>query len=133
MDDSPLWTPDPRHVQRANLTAFIAQVKREKPEGSEGVGDFPSLYRWSVERPDAFWPQVWRFCGIIADEPTGGLPWDNVVVGLERMAPPDPELGPRWFPGARLNFADNLLRYTDERAALVFWNEHGRQRQLSYA
>ena len=48
------------------------------------------------------------------------------------MAPPDPERGPRWFPGARLNFAENLLRYRDDHPALVFWNEQGRQRELSY-
>ena len=55
-----------------------------------------------------------------------------MVIGLDRMAPPDPKLGPRWFPGARLNFAENLLRYADDRPALVFWNERGRQRELSY-
>jgi acetoacetyl-CoA synthetase len=49
------------------------------------------------------------------------------------MAPPDAELGPRWFPGARLNFAENLLRHSDDRPALIFWNEVGRQRELSYA
>jgi len=48
------------------------------------------------------------------------------------MAPPDLELGPRWFVGARLNFAENLLRFRDDRPALVFWNENGRQRALSY-
>jgi acetoacetyl-CoA synthetase len=69
---------------------------------------------------------------VVAEERPGREPWDEVVVGLERMAPPDPELGPRWFPGARLNFAENLLRYDDDRAALVFWNELGRQRELSY-
>ena len=56
-----------------------------------------------------------------------------MVIGLDRMAPPDPELGPRWFPGARLNFAENLLRYADDHPALVFWNERGRQRTLTYA
>jgi acetoacetyl-CoA synthetase len=85
-----------------------------------------------VAHPEAFWPEVWRFCGVVADERPGREPWDEVVVGLERMAPPDPALGPRWFPGARLNFAENLLRYDDDRAALVFWNELGRQRELSY-
>jgi acetoacetyl-CoA synthetase len=97
------------------------------------VKDFASLYRWSVARPDAFWPMVWQFCGVVADERPGKPPWDDVVIGLDRMAPPDPELGPRWFPGARLNFAENLLRYADDHPALVFWNERGRQRTLSYA
>jgi acetoacetyl-CoA synthetase len=48
------------------------------------------------------------------------------------MAPPDPVLGPRWFPGARINFAENLLRFRDDRPALVFWNEQGRQRSLGF-
>lgn len=48
------------------------------------------------------------------------------------MAPPDPELGPVWFVGSRLNFAENLLRYRDDREALVFWNERGAQRRLTY-
>jgi acetoacetyl-CoA synthetase len=107
-------------------------IQQLQPAGAERVTDFPSLWRWSVERPDAFWPEVWRFCGVLA-EARDGDPWDQVVVGLDRMAPPDPRLGPRWFPGARLNFAENLLRYDDDRPALVFWNELGRQRELSYA
>src|SRR5688500_10763832 len=111
-----LWTPDPNRVKRANLTAFISHVQKKKPTGSEEVRDYPSLYRWSVERPDAFWPEVWRFCGVVAEDRPGQLlPWDEVVVGLERMAPPDPQLGPLWFTGARLNFAENLLRYGDDQ------------------
>ena len=131
--DPPLWTPDPGRVARANLTRFIEHIQQQKPVGGHGVTDFASLYRWSVERPDAFWPEVWRFCGVIADERPGRPPWDAVGIGLDRMAPPDPRLGPRWFPGARLNFAENLLRFRDGRPALVFWNEHGRQREVSCA
>jgi acetoacetyl-CoA synthetase len=131
-DEAPLWTPDPDRVARANLTAFIQHIQAKQPAGPERVDDFASLYRWSVAHPEAFWPEVWRFCGVVAEERPGRQPWDEVVVGLERMAPPDPALGPRWFPGARLNFAENLLRYDDDRAALVFWNELGRQRELSY-
>jgi acetoacetyl-CoA synthetase len=131
--EAPLWTPDPDRVARANLTAFIKHIQKQKPTGSKGVSDFHSLYRWSAERPDAFWPMVWGFCGVIADERPGRAPWDEVVIGLDRMAPPDPKLGPRWFSGARLNFAENLLRYADDHPAIIFWNEQGRQRELSYA
>jgi acetoacetyl-CoA synthetase len=108
------------------MTAFLQRVRDRRPPGAEAVDDFPSLYRWSVDRPDTFWPEVWDYCGVVAD------PWSEVVVGLERMAPPDPVLGPRWFTGARLNFAENLLRFADDREALVFWNELGRQRALTY-
>src|SRR5438132_11801719 len=48
------------------------------------------------------------------------------------MAPPDPVRGPSWFPGARLNFAENLLRRRDAHPALVAWNESGTRRELSY-
>jgi acetoacetyl-CoA synthetase len=131
-EDAPLWTPPPERIARANLTAFIQHIKERQPAGAGAVRDYPSLYRWSVERPDAFWPEVWRFCGVVAEQRQGRDPWDQVVIGLNRMAPPDPELGPRWFPGVRLNFAENLLRYNDDQPAIVFWNEGGRQRELSY-
>jgi acetoacetyl-CoA synthetase len=128
----PIWSPSPERVAGANMTRFIGSVRERRPAGAEGVEDFPSLYAWSVARPDAFWPEVWRFCGVVAEERAERDPWDAAVVGLERMAPPDPALGPRWFPGARLNFAENLLRYDDDRDALVFWNERGRGRALSH-
>jgi acetoacetyl-CoA synthetase len=114
------------------MTAFLQRVRDRRPAGAEAVVDFPSLYAWSVARPDAFWPEVWDFCGVVVEERPGREPWDQVVVGLERMAPPDPALGPRWFTGARLSFAENLLRFADDREALVFWNEAGRQRGLTY-
>jgi acetoacetyl-CoA synthetase len=120
-------------VARANMTAFLDRIRQRRPVGSDAVVDFASLYRWSVGRPDAFWPEVWDFCGVMAEERAGAPPWDEVVVGLDRMAPPDPVLGPRWFTGARLNYAENLLRFRDDRDALVFWNEGGRRRSLTYA
>ncbi|MEJ7809829.1 MAG: acetoacetate--CoA ligase [Gemmatimonadaceae bacterium] len=130
---APLWTPSPERAARTNVAAFIAYVNDGALATAHAISDYPSLYRWSVDAPAEFWPALWRFCGVLA-EPRGARdPWDDVVIGLERMAPPDPELGPRWFTGARLNFAENLLRFRDERAALVFWNERGRQREVSYA
>src|SRR5688572_7982464 len=101
----------------------------------KGVGrsTYDALYRWSVDELEQFWSAVWDFCGVTATGREDRKPWDHVLVGRDRVAPPDPELGPRWFVGARLNFAENLLRFRDERPAVVFWNEQGRQRKLSYA
>ncbi|MGH7518517.1 MAG: acetoacetate--CoA ligase [Gemmatimonadales bacterium] len=127
--DAPVWTPSPERISRANLTRFMAEARaRGAP-----AGDYAALYRWSVDRPQEFWPLVWDFTGVVAEQRADGSVWDQVGVGLDRMAPPDPERGPRWFPGARLNFAENLLRRSDEHEALVFWNEGGRQRRLTYA
>ena len=121
----PVWRPAPDRVARANLTRFTA---RYRPGA-----DYAALWRWSVEDPEAFWPAVWEFTGVIAEPRPGGPPWDRVLAGNGRMQPPGSPGGPRWFEGARLNFAENLLRHDDGREALVFWNELGRQRALSHA
>jgi acetoacetyl-CoA synthetase len=102
------------------------------------AGDYRRLWEWSVAERERFWLLVWEFCGIMASD-AGRLgddvpaDWPRAPIGIDRMAPPDRELGPRWFPWARLNFAENLLRYADDRPAIVFWNEEGRQRQLTYS
>jgi acetoacetyl-CoA synthetase len=119
-----IWRPSPERIARSNLTRFTARFRPG--------ADYAGLWRWSVDRPEEFWPAVWQFCEVIADERPAQAPWDVVLEGGDRMAPPDPVLGPRWFRGARLNFAENLLRFDDDRPALVFWNERGPQRTLSY-
>ena len=116
---TPLWSPSPEAVRKANLTAFIASVR--ETWNPPGLSSFQDLYRWSVEYPEQFWLSVWRFCRIKAyTEP------EIVVENLDKMP------GARWFPGVRLNFAENLLRFTDDREAIVFWNEGGHRRTLSY-
>ncbi|MFZ5623523.1 MAG: acetoacetate--CoA ligase [Gemmatimonadota bacterium] len=126
-----LWTPTPDQVARANLTRFASEVRaRFGPDSVPGDGYEP-LYRWSIARPADFWRLVWEFCEVIG-EGAGKDPLADAGVGLDLMAPPDPERGPHWFPNARLNFAENLLRRDDDGVAIVFWNEEGRQRQLSF-
>ena len=120
-------------IAQANVTRFIREAVVPLGGLAAAVHDSPSLYDWSVAHPGDFWPAVWRFCGVIAEERAGRPPWDEVLVGAGRMAPPDPVLGPRWFTGARLNFAENLLRHRDEREALVLWTEDGAGRRLTYA
>src|SRR5688500_2085648 len=119
-----LWEPRAEQVASANLTRFMRSV---------GAADYEGLYRWSVDRREEFWASIWRFGEVIADDRAGGDPWDDILVGRDRVAPPDARRGPRWFPGARLNFADNLLRFRDDRAARVSWTGHGRQRGVAFA
>src|SRR5215212_3395210 len=114
----PIWTPSEERVQKSNMHAFMHAL---------GFDSYRDLYDWSVLHPEEFWADMWRFAKVIADEHGDKDPWDEVVHGLDRMAPPDRDLGPRWFPGARLNFAENLLRYRDDGDAIVAWNESGRQ------
>ncbi|MGH7732921.1 MAG: AMP-binding protein, partial [Gemmatimonadales bacterium] len=129
----PIWTPTASDIARANVTAFIAAVRTRHPVTAAAVRDMRTLHTWSLREPEAFWAEVWRFTGVVSDERAGAEPWDAVGVGLDRMAPPDPRRGPAWFPGARLNFSENLLRFRDDRVAIAAWDERGPQRRWSYA
>ena len=120
-------------MSRARVTHFIRDAVQPLGGTARDVMDTPSLYAWSIAEPEAFWAQVWRFCGVVAQARAGPTPWEDVLVGGDRMAPPDAQLGPRWFTGARLNFAENLLRWRDQRDAVVLWNEQGFVRRLTYA
>lgn len=115
----PLWTPSEERIQTANLTRFMARIqeKRALPPMS-----YHDLYRWSVEESEAFWSEIWDFCQVVAE--TKG---DVVVEAKEKMP------GARWFPQARLNFAENLLRRRDDADALVFRGEDRVERRLSFA
>ncbi len=114
----PLWTPSPERIAGANLTRY----RRFLADGP-GVkaADYPALHRWSVENREAFWCSVWDFCGVIAA--TRG---DVVLEDGERMP------GARWFPDARLNFAENLLRRRDDGPAIIFRGEDRARRTLSH-
>ncbi len=86
---------------------------------------FRSLYSWSIAQPEQFWAAVWHDSGVVADVLQDGSQWETVLTGGEWMAPPDPALGPRWFTGARLNFAENLLREDGDEPAIIAWDERG--------
>ena len=90
-----LWTPDRDRVARANVTAFTQWLAAER---GRHLGDYQALWRWSVTDLDGFWQAVWDYCGIEASAPP------TAVLGRRTMP------GADWFPGARLNYAQHVLR-----------------------
>ena len=128
-----LWTPSPERVIKANMTEFLRYVEERggPPVPDYSADSYWQLHEWSVANPERFWSLAWRFCGLIGHRGTGGGA-ERVGVGLGNMGPPDPEKGPRWFPDASLNFAENLLRFSDDEPALASWNEEGHRVTLSY-
>jgi acetoacetyl-CoA synthetase len=112
------WRPSADRVARANLTRFMRQVSASRGASLER---YEELYAWSIERPELFWTDLARFAGVEAEWGTGPV--------LEH---PDRMPGARFFPGARLNFARNLLRRRDGAPALIFRNERGARRELSH-
>ncbi len=97
-------------------------MRRVEAEHGARVPDYAALHRWSVGHPEQFWPLVWSFCEVVGDGPGPAL-------GANAGAMP----GARWFPEARLNFAENLLRRRDASPALLFRGEHGAERRVSWA
>jgi len=118
-----LWAPSAERQAASNLFRFMEQVRAEyAPE----LRSYQALYQWSLEHPERFWPAVWAYCGIEHSQP-----WERVFTDSPRMP------GTKWFEGARLNFAENLLRARGgdggDRLALVFRDERGARETLTYA
>ncbi|MEN8237357.1 MAG: acetoacetate--CoA ligase [Pseudomonadota bacterium] len=114
----PLWQPRATQIQQSNLTAFIAHVRKH---WGVRVDCYQNLYQWSIDQPEAFWQSVWDFTGIIAQ--TRG---EVVLEHAEQMQQAC------FFPGARLNYAENLLRRQGDDIALVFWGESKVRRSLTF-
>ena len=113
-----MWTPSPERIAQANITAFMSVVR---DTCGADVRDYASLWQWSIDEPEAFWRAVWSYCGVI------GTPGDRVLAHAGRMP------GAKWFPDARLNFAENLLRRRDGTVALVFRGEDRVNTRVTYA
>ena len=115
-----LWTPPQGFREGSTVARFIRRVERERGLEFE---DYAALWRWSVDDLEAFWAAVWDFF-----EVRSSTPYTRV---LDRRVMP----GARWFAGARLNFAEHVLRY-EERApgatALVHSSELRPLGQMSW-
>jgi acetoacetyl-CoA synthetase len=116
---APIWSPSEQAVESAQMTQFARHIVRKYHLEQHTYADF---YQWTVDNPEAFWSEVWDFCGVIASKKGA-----TVLVDGDKMP------GAKWFPDARLNFAENLLRRGDQGDAFVFWDERGFQRRVSYS
>ncbi|MCH8998305.1 MAG: acetoacetate--CoA ligase [Proteobacteria bacterium] len=117
--NAPLWQPSPERIAGANLTAFMARVERD---WGVKLAGYDALYDWSVAELEKFWSSVWDFCGVIAE-----------TRGETVLRDPDKMPGAKFFPDARLSFAENLLRRRDGADAMVFRGEDRVRRRLSHA
>ena len=116
--NEPLWRPSADVIANANITAFSRMVTERH---GVAIDSYSDLHRWSIQNPEAFWVMVWDFAGVIGE--TRG---EVVVSGIEKMP------GARWFPNARLNFAENMLRRRDDSLAVIFRGEDQVERSLSW-
>ena len=117
--DQPLWQPSPARIAASNMKAFMAEAERRS---NVKLPDYQALWRWSVEAPEAFWTLIWDYAGIKAE-----------TRGARALVDGDKMPGAQFFPDARLNFAENLLRKRDGSPAMIFRGEDKVKRTLSWA
>ena len=117
--ENPLWEPSQARIVGANVTAFARAAIRE---WGLKFNTYAEFYQWSVDQPEQFWQSLWQYAEVKAS--TRGKP---VLLHGRKMP------GAQWFPDARLNFAENLLRRRDRADAMIFWGEDKVERRLSHA
>ena len=113
-----LWAPSQAAIESAQVTQFARWCVHRY---GLGFNTYPGFHRWSCDDNDQFWSGLWDWAGV------RGRKGDRILVDGHRMP------GAKWFPEARLNFAENMLRRRDATDALVFWDETGFRRRMSYA
>ncbi|MFX1584142.1 MAG: acetoacetate--CoA ligase [Promethearchaeota archaeon] len=113
-----LWEPSAEWIKNAEATRFIELVNKNY---GQNIKDGKDLYKWSVESIADFWAAMWDFAGIIAS-----IKYEKVVEDLNVFP------GTKWFPGTRLNFAENLLKYKDDQLAFIFQGETKVSKKITY-
>ncbi len=116
-NERPLWIPSQARIAAEPMTRFRAAAEER---AGRPLADYDALHAWSVADRPAFWDLVWDFCGVVGDK------------GERRLTDGDAMPGAQFFPDARLNFTDNLLRRRSTGDALVFWGEDRVKRRMSW-
>jgi acetoacetyl-CoA synthetase len=111
-----LWSPSSESLEKTRLVAYLGWLARER---GRSFRNYAELHAFSVTEIEAFWQSIWDYFEVIAPVP---------ATRVLRGKMPDAH----WFDGAKLNYAEHALRRRDEHPALIFRNERGERRELSY-
>jgi acetoacetyl-CoA synthetase len=114
----PIWTPSPQRVAATEMARFMAWAAER--HGAR-FGSYEELWRWSVDDLEQFWADIWEFTGVLASKP-----YERVLASREMP-------GARWFEGAELNYAENLLaRHDPDAIAVLHCSELRELEELSW-
>ena len=114
-----VWQPDAARRKGTQMQAFLQAQGFGAADPAEA---YAQAHAWSVQQPEAFWQAVWDLGEVRSSQAA-----TQVLQKGERF------YQARWFSGARLNFAENLLRRRDDKTALIGLTEHAPRREISYA
>ena len=113
-----MWQPTEEQINNSQMMDYMQLVNQKF---GLSLKKYSQLYDWSIEKAEDFWGSFWEYSQIIHHSP-----YSQVVDDLGKMP------GAKWFDGATLNFAENLLRYRDDKIAILFQGEDGTQSSLTY-
>ena len=113
-----LWKPSQERIENSNMYRFMNVINDKY---HQNFSEYAPLHQWSIENIADFWETMWEFADIIASKP-----YDQVIDDVTKMP------GARWFSGARLNYAQNLLRFRDDKVALIFKGEGQPSTKMTY-
>ncbi|HKB87975.1 MAG TPA: acetoacetate--CoA ligase [Ignavibacteriaceae bacterium] len=116
--EKPLWIPSEERVSQSNLTAFTRYVEELL---NKKISSYGELHHWSVTDIEEFWKSIWIISGLIHSKP-----YKRILSGTGMF-------GTKWFEGAELNFAENLLRHRDEHTALISSRENSSTIRMTYS
>ncbi|MDP6043062.1 MAG: acetoacetate--CoA ligase, partial [Dehalococcoidales bacterium] len=114
-----LWQPTEAQKKQANMTRFTNFINEKY---GLKITSYHGLYDWSIDQLPDFWAAIWEFVQVKASRQ-----YDEVVTDLSRFP------GAKWFPSARMNFAENLLRHRDDHLAFIFKGENQTSARITYA
>ena len=110
-----LWKPK---ISKSHVSKFIDNINRKN---NLQIGTYEDLYEWSISNPNQFWEETWKYSNIISSSD-----YHEIVDDITKMP------GAKWFSGAKLNFAENLLRFRDDRPAIHYKTENSNVKTLTY-
>jgi acetoacetyl-CoA synthetase len=113
-----LWQPSDEQIKSTNMYRFMGVINEKY---NKQFTEYGALYQWSIENIPEFWESLWDFVEVKASKP-----YDQVIDDVNKMP------GTKWFSGARLNFAENLLRFRDDQVALIFKGEANDSISMTY-
>lgn len=111
-----LWKP--KISKKSHVSNFIDELNRKK---NLQIDKYEELYKWSISNPKQFWEETWKYSNIISSSQ-----YNEIVDDITKMP------GAEWFSGAKLNFAENLLRFRDDRPAIHYKNENSKIKTITY-
>lgn len=115
-----LWEPAPDDIEASNISALMRWLRQYR---ALSFADYAELWEWSVNEPEQFWGAIWDFFAVEASAPFDAVRHGSTIQDVT------------WFPGARLNYAQNVLRHESSLAdqpALICYSEAGARQDWTW-